>query len=352
LAFPFPSGRLAPGERAGKPPQRKPEAMTLRLIAALAVLLQSASALARNIVLTNDDGLTSNIAALYLALKAQGHDVVVSVPCSGQSGMGAAINFTRPLGPLRADCLNGAGKAGEPGAGPVTRPGFERDFYYVDGTPVMALLHGLDVLAMKRWGRAPDLVLSGPNEGQNVGYVVLTSGTVSNAQFAATRGIPAIALSAGENTRDDPGLANPLSPEIARLSAEFVQQLDQRAGTGPVLPPGVALNVNFPDELAGARWKATRIGTFGYYQLGFAENVAKAATPETQASARARGMTLPELPGVTIHRNASEPRPDQANDEAVVIGKNISVSVMQIAYDHDPATWRWLRAYLKGFLAR
>ena len=53
----------------------------LTLLAAAASLAFAApAAQARNIVLTNDDGLTSNVVALYKALKAAGHDVVVSVP--------------------------------------------------------------------------------------------------------------------------------------------------------------------------------------------------------------------------------------------------------------------------------
>jgi 5'-nucleotidase len=57
-----------------------------------AILLAFASpALALNIVVSNDDGLTSNLVALYTALKSAGHDVIVSVPCTGQSGRGAAI---------------------------------------------------------------------------------------------------------------------------------------------------------------------------------------------------------------------------------------------------------------------
>lgn len=326
--------------------------MLVRLLAATLLLAAPTVAAARNIVLSNDDGLTSNVKALYEALKAEGHDVIVSVPCSGQSGMGAAIRFNRPLGPLAADCLNGAAKAGEPGAGPVTRPGFDKDFYYVDGTPVMAMLHGVDVVAMKRWGKAPDLVLSGPNEGQNVGFIVLTSGTVGNAQVAAGRGISAIALSAGENTRDDPGLANPRSPAVARLSVDLVRQLDRRAGKGPMLPPGVALNVNFPDELEGARWRATRIGTYNYFRLGFTDDLAKSLTPELRAQAEARGMTVASLPSVSVHRNTEKPNPDQAGDEAVVIGKDISVSPMQVAYDPAPAKQGWMRKHLKGFLAR
>lgn len=172
----------------------------LAAAAAATALLPLATADARNILLTNDDGLTSNTLALYQALKADGHDVVVSVPCTNQSGMGAAAYFARPVALLAAPCRNGAAAVGDPGAGAMTRAGLPAgDFFYVSGTPVMALLYGLDVAAQKRWGRAPDLVLSGPNEGQNAGAIILSSGTVSNAQYAAVRGIPAIGLSAGAN---------------------------------------------------------------------------------------------------------------------------------------------------------
>ena len=59
------------------------------LVASLLAFAQPASAL--TILLSNDDGLTSNLVALYTVLKAAGHDVIVSVPCTGQSGRGAAI---------------------------------------------------------------------------------------------------------------------------------------------------------------------------------------------------------------------------------------------------------------------
>lgn len=326
--------------------------MPLRLIAVLSLVFAPASAFARNIVISNDDGLTSNVAALYRALKQDGHDVIVSVPCTGQSGMGAAILFSRPLGPLASDCLNGAARAGEPGVGPLTRAGFERDFFYVNGTPVMATLYGIDVAAMKRWGKAPDLVLSGPNEGQNVGYIVITSGTVSNAQYAAIRGIPAVALSAGSDTADNPGLANPKSQAVAALSAEFVRTLFARAGDGRVLPPGIALNVNFPDRLDGARWKAARIGTFNTFSVSFTEDVAKSLSPEAAAAARARGITVPNLPGLAMQPNSAEPTAAQRDDESVVYRKDIAVSAMQIGYDPSPATSAWLRRHLKGWLAR
>ncbi len=65
--------------------------MKLLPIAAATLLGLASPAFALNILLSNDDGLTSNTKALYEALKASGHDVIVSVPCTGQSGRGAGI---------------------------------------------------------------------------------------------------------------------------------------------------------------------------------------------------------------------------------------------------------------------
>lgn len=307
----------------------------------------SGPAAAHTIVLTNDDGLTSNILALYRELKADGHDVVVSVPCTNQSGMGAALHIGRPLAPLAEACLNDAAAAGSPGAGPMTRADLPRgDFFYVAGTPVMALLYGLDVEAARRWGKAPDLVLSGPNEGQNVGAIILSSGTVSNAQYAALRGIPAVALSAGAGSTGDRALANPQSKTIARLSADFVKALGDRAKGGVLLPTGIALNVNFPDTLNGAQWRATRIGTYNAYKLGFVENVAAAASPTMIEMAKRHGAALPPLPGLSFDINKASPSEAQANDESIVYRTAIAVSPMQAGYEVQAASSGWLGALL------
>lgn len=320
--------------------------MHLRFLAALALVLQPATAFARTIVLSNDDGLTSNVKALYEALKAEGHDVIVSVPCANQSGMGAAIQFMEPLGPLKADCRSHAAKAGEPGAGPMTRAGFEKDFFYVDGTPVMAMLYGLDVVAAERWGRAPDLVLSGPNEGQNIGSVVISSGTVSNAQYAIVRGIPAIALSGSASTADDEHLANPGSQAIAGLIVHLVKSLDERSNGQALLPSGVALNVNFPDELEGAQWKLARIGTYDGLRVKFA------ADRSDPSLTPVHGLRELHGPGIVIASNPEAPRDDQKDDESVVVRKDIAVSVMQASYDHQPSTRERMKRYLRGFLGR
>ncbi|MEE2732548.1 MAG: 5'/3'-nucleotidase SurE [Pseudomonadota bacterium] len=323
-------------------------------------LLASCSAIsnvqADNIVLTNDDGLTSNIKALYTALKAAGHDVIVSAPCSGQSGMGAAVKYLRPITPLTQPCLNNAAAPGAPGAGPVTKTEADfdySDFYYVEGTPVMALAYGLDVLAQERWGSAPDLVLSGPNEGQNVGKIVNGSGTVSNAQFAAGRGIPAIALSAGSNTagaEDDAGNHgdNPLSVTVADLSVHLIEQLQAKAGRKSLLPEGVALNVNFPDTFsAETRWEFSRHGSYDRYDVKFVADLSQ------DPVAQSYGLGSVPYPGITIGFNAEEPTRKQLKDESVVISDgNIAVTPMQVGFDAGFIERAVTHQRLRGLLSR
>ena len=118
--------------------------MPMRQFVAFVLLAGVASpGFALNILLTNDDGLTSNVIALHDALVEAGHDVVVSLPCTGQSGMGAAAKFFTPLTPLTQPCLNNAALPDDPGAGPVTKSGLgSGDYYYVNGTPIMlSLIH-------------------------------------------------------------------------------------------------------------------------------------------------------------------------------------------------------------------
>jgi len=276
--------------------------------------------------------------------KSEGHDVIVSVPCHGQSGMGAAIKFLEPLEPLASDCLNQAAKMGDPGIGPMTRTGLGSDFFYVRGTPVMALLYGLDVQAKARWDKAPDLVISGPNEGQNVGSLVVTSGTVSNAQYGAIRGIPAIAFSAGMNTADNAKLAHPDSRKIAALAAQLIAFLSDKAGGKRLLPQGVALNVNFPDDLDSPKWRMARIGDYDVFTIGFANNLSR------DPLAQSLGRAAPEFPGITIVPNATPPTAEQMDNEAVVYKSAIAISVMQIAYDHLPGKAGEIGQYLEDFL--
>ena len=120
--------------------------------------------------LTNDDGWnTQNINNLKSALEDAGHNVIMSAPCTGQSGKGGAISFMKPV---NVDESKASSQEFCVGDTDTTQP-FED---YVEGTPAMAVLYGIDVAAQSVWEKAPDLVISGPNEGNNLGYMNNNSG--------------------------------------------------------------------------------------------------------------------------------------------------------------------------------
>lgn len=312
-------------------------------LAAAALLCLASPAFALNILVSNDDGLTSNTKALYEALKAAGHDVIVSVPCTGQSGRGAGI-VMYSTNTIVADndktqieaeggCHNGAAATGAPAVGKFTKAGYTGgDYYYVHGTPVMATMYGLDVVAQARWGKAPDLVLSGPNEGQNLGNIVNSSGTVGNAQFAAGRGLPTIALSAGSDTTDNTSLANPYSAVVAQLTLNLVKSLQAKAGTGALLPSGVALNVNFPNAPTTAmKFAFSRFGTYQAYNLKFNNSV-----PYGLGAGAGSGTATAE----------------QAEDESIVYKTKVAVTAMQVGFEHRPAAQQWLQLRLRDLFAQ
>src|SRR3569623_564068 len=121
------------------------------------------------ILISNDDGyLAPGIIALAEALAAIA-EIMVVAPDSNRSGSSNSLTLDRPLSVYRAD--NG--------------------FYFVNGTPSdcvhIALTGGLAF--------QPDLVVSGINQGQNMGDDTLYSGTVAAATEGFLFGIPAIAFS-------------------------------------------------------------------------------------------------------------------------------------------------------------
>ncbi|WP_034602738.1 5'/3'-nucleotidase SurE [Acinetobacter sp. NIPH 284] len=318
--------------------------MKRSLLGGLVLAACSTHSFALNILLVNDDGLTSNIKALYDELKANGHSVAVSVPCSPQSGRGGAIVMYSPT-TISVDndkqiaaengCHNGAAPIGAPAAGGFTKTGYTNgNWNYVHGTPVMATAYGLDVVAVKQWGKAPDLVLSGPNEGQNVGKVVVHSGTIGNVQFSAGKGIPSIALSADTNTVDDKTLNNANSAIVAKQTVVLLKELQGKAGQGPLLPKGITLNVNFPKNLTSSTpFAFSRIGTYDLYNFKF------------KVSKDDKGVNQYGL-GYDIAPNA--PTAAQAADESAVMQSKIAVTAMQVAYDQRPAAQEWLKIRLKN----
>lgn len=125
-----------------------------------------------HILLTNDDGIDSEgIRKLALALRSKGkYKVTVMAPDKNHSGISHAISF---LG------------------GPLKISKREEDTWSCSGYPadcvIVALLGALP--------ERPDLVISGINQGANLGTDISYSGTAAAARQASLMGVPAIALS-------------------------------------------------------------------------------------------------------------------------------------------------------------
>jgi 5'-nucleotidase len=125
------------------------------------------------ILIANDDGyLAPGLAALVAAMRGLG-DIDVIAPEQNASGTSNALTLTRPLQVFEA-----LGEA-------------QRGFRYINGTPSDAVHVALTGLLERK----PDLVLSGINNGANMGDDTLYSGTVAAAMEGYLFGIPSIAFS-------------------------------------------------------------------------------------------------------------------------------------------------------------
>jgi 5'-nucleotidase len=169
------------------------------------------------LLLTNDDGINApGLAALYEGVKDLG-EVTVVAPDVERSAVGHAITLSDPL------------RVSEHHS-PEGMRGFA-----VTGTPADCV----KIAVASILDSPPDVVLSGINQGANVGTNVLYSGTVSAATEAAMLGIPAAALSLADRHFSD-----------FRAAASFARAAAIKIGERG-LPPGTSLNVNVPPLAPG-----------------------------------------------------------------------------------------------------
>lgn len=202
----------------------------------------------QKILVTNDDGwAVANVRAWFTALNGAGYDTVLSCPAVDKSGTGSST--TTPT-PLTTPCEFNTCPTGSPAEGfNASDPRLN----YVNAFPVDAAHFGIQTLAPKFFGSAPDLAVSGPNVGQNAGSTVLISGTVGAACEAAKEGVPAISFSGAGGghvsytTLDSsPNSSNSQTARIfAALSLKFTNTL-LASSVKPILPPGIVINVNYP----------------------------------------------------------------------------------------------------------
>ncbi|HEU4735174.1 MAG TPA: 5'/3'-nucleotidase SurE [Kofleriaceae bacterium] len=172
------------------------------------------------VLCSNDDGIEAPYLTALAALIEEFADVIVVAPERQRSAASHAITLHKPLRLTE------------------TRPGR----YALSGTPVDCVYLGI----LKLCDRPPAVVVSGINDGFNLGSDVFYSGTVAAAVEGALRGAAGIACSLAPRAKE---------PERAIEFAAAVV----RAAIAEPMPPGTVLNVNMP-ELPTSRYQWTVLG--------------------------------------------------------------------------------------------
>jgi 5'-nucleotidase len=169
------------------------------------------------ILVTNDDGYSSEgIAALAEALAAFA-DVLVIAPVSNESGASQSHRAYKRESIQLHNVFIGDHLTG----------------YAIDGTPTDCVYLGVRIFGETR---PFDLVVSGINHGANIGNTYNYSGTVGAAFEALNNGIPGIAVSQSKKRAE------------YRTAAEFAATIVERVLAQP-LEKGVLLSVNVPDGI-------------------------------------------------------------------------------------------------------
>jgi 5'-nucleotidase len=190
------------------------------------------------LLISNDDGVAAlGIRTLANCLAQAGHDVTVVCPDRERSATGHGLTLHQPI---RAEIIDS-----------VFHPAVNA--WACDGTPS-------DCVKLALWAlleSPPDLVVSGINQGANLGTEILYSGTVSAAMEGIIEGIPSVALSLTSHTCKD-----------FQPAADFAKILIDQIAAKPI-PELMLLNVNIPavkwSEIAGVT--ITRQGVRRYVDV-------------------------------------------------------------------------------------
>ncbi len=187
------------------------------------------------IFVTNDDGGASQgIKTIAKTLESVG-EVYVVAPETEQSAVAHALTLHRPLKFERID----------------------KKTYFVNGTPTDCVIIGVNKLLPQK----PDIIVSGINNGGNLGDDITYSGTVAAAIEGTLLGIPSIAISL---VREDPDMGI-YRKETVRLreAANFAKKLTAMV-LEKGLPKDTLLNVNIPNAPKIKGVKITRQGKMLY----------------------------------------------------------------------------------------
>lgn len=124
------------------------------------------------ILLTNDDGIDSAGLLLLAEVLGKKHEVYLCAPDGQRSGHSHYIRFHQPIFAELKDICG------------------TKLAYAISGSPADSVM-----FAIRYLGIQPDIVISGPNNGANMAYDIIYSGTVGAAQQGAILGYKSVALS-------------------------------------------------------------------------------------------------------------------------------------------------------------
>lgn len=161
------------------------------------------------ILISNDDGYLSKGITILAEHLAKIAEITVVAPDRNCSGASNSLTLDRPLSVRKA----------------------ENGFFYVNGTPTDCVHVALTGLM----STMPDLVISGINDGANMGDDTIYSGTVAAAMEGHLLNIPSFAISMSQHDATHFETA-------AKITVELVQHYVNNCFSSPAL-----LNVNVPD---------------------------------------------------------------------------------------------------------
>ena len=236
------------------------------------------------ILVTNDDGYSSEgIAAMAEAL-SEFADVLVVAPRENESGSSQSVRVIRP-DPIRVHGV----AIGEHLTG-----------YAIDGTPADCVFVGFKIFGKER---PFDLVVSGINHGANIGIAYYYSGTVGAAFDGLSKGISAIAVSQASQRAE------------YKTAADFAARVVRRVLAQP-LEEAVLLSINIPD----GEIKCATAAPPGDYPYDI----------EFQPIAESDGDTVYEAEWV----KTGEPKP--GDDVRAYMDGCITVTPLQLDRTHHP----------------
>jgi len=254
------------------------------------------------ILLSNDDGINApGIRTLAQRLAAD-HEVLIVAPDRERSAAGHSLTLHHPLRVEEFDI------------------GFEKNIkaWTTNGTPGDCVKLALSAI----FDKYPDLLISGINNGPNLGADILYSGTVSAAMEGAVLGCPSLAVSLCDPNYD---LAD--FSYAANFIAKFVPKIAEIS-----FPAKTILNINIPavngQGINGIQ--ITKLGTRMY-------------TDRYEKRIDPRGKTYYWLAGELI-----DSEEDESSDVTAIKNNRISITPITFEMTHKSIMPELEKAFCNG----